>query len=112
MDRQESTKEVRGVRVDRHTRCAHYHSELDIIAIKMMCCGTYYACKDCHEALAGHPIEVWPVEMWDEKAVLCGKCGLELSIAAYMLSRNKCPSCSANFNPGCRDHYHFYFAPR
>jgi uncharacterized CHY-type Zn-finger protein len=22
-----------------------------------------------------------------------------------------CPLCRAGFNPGCRNHYHFYFAP-
>jgi uncharacterized CHY-type Zn-finger protein len=66
MGRQEITKEVRGVGLDGQTRCTHYHSALDIIAIKMMCCGIYYACKDCHETLADHSIKVWPAEMWDE----------------------------------------------
>ena len=46
--------EVKGVEVDDESRCAHYHSERDIIAIKMKCCGEYYACKDCHDELAGH----------------------------------------------------------
>jgi len=56
--------EVRGVVMDAETRCIHYHSALDIIAIKMACCGVYYACKDCHEVLAGHAIEVWPHSQW------------------------------------------------
>jgi uncharacterized CHY-type Zn-finger protein len=111
METQIVTKEVRGVKLDAQARCAHYHSPTDIVAIKMRCCATYYACKDCHEALAGHPIEVWPVETWNEKAVLCGKCGDELTINQYMKSGNRCPSCGADFNPGCRNHYHFYFAP-
>jgi uncharacterized CHY-type Zn-finger protein len=109
MGRQEITKEVRGVGLDGQTRCTHYHSALDIIAIKMMCCGIYYACKDCHETLADHSIKVWPVEMWDEKAILCGNCGEELSISEYMATGYKCPMCSAGFNPGCRNHYQFYF---
>ncbi len=101
--------EIRGVQLDAETRCAHYHSALDIIAIRMYCCGEYFACKDCHQALAGHPIEVWPADMRDQKAILCGHCGLELTIAEYMEAGNICPVCTAAFNPGCRNHYHFYF---
>ena len=76
--------EVRGLNLDPQTRCSHYHSPLDIIAIKMKCCATYYACKDCHEALAGHPIEVWPETEWNQKAILCGACRAELTISAYL----------------------------
>jgi uncharacterized CHY-type Zn-finger protein len=100
---------VIGVNLDPQTRCAHYNSALDIIAIKMKCCGTYYACKDCHDALAGHDIAVWPREEWDQPAVLCGACGVEMSIHQYLGCFNKCPACSSPFNPGCRNHYHFYF---
>lgn len=105
----DSQAEVRGVKVDRATRCAHYHSPVDIIAIKMACCGVYYACKDCHDALADHAIRVWPRALWNERAVLCGECGSELTIHEYMSCGNVCPFCRANFNPGCRNHYHFYF---
>ena len=101
--------EVRGVDLDLNTRCAHYHGATDTIAIKMKCCGTYYACKDCHLELAGHPIEVWPKEQWDRRAILCGQCGSELTILEYMQSGSRCPRCDAAFNPGCRNHYHFYF---
>jgi uncharacterized CHY-type Zn-finger protein len=100
---------VHGVSLDHQTRCAHYNSLLDVIAIKMKCCGLYYACKDCHEELAGHAIEVWPRSEWDQPAVLCGACGTELSVQAYMDCQNKCPACDTAFNPGCRKHYHFYF---
>jgi uncharacterized CHY-type Zn-finger protein len=101
---------VRGVDLDAHTRCAHYRSALDVIAIRMKCCGVYYACKDCHEALAGHPIEVWPQPEWTAIAVLCGMCGHEMSIAEYLASASRCPKCRAPFNPGCRKHYPYYFA--
>jgi len=100
---------VRGLDLDPQTRCAHWRSPLDIVAIKMRCCGAWYACKDCHEALAGHPIEVWPRGSWGERAILCGACGAELSINDYMSSGDRCPACAASFNPGCRTHYHFYF---
>lgn len=102
---------VRGLNLDAQTRCAHWHGPTDIIAIHMKCCREYYACKDCHEALAGHPIEVWPHKEWSTPAVLCGACGTELTIRQYMQSGYRCPSCAATFNPGCRNHYHFYFAP-
>src|SRR5437763_12629509 len=34
---------VLGVNVDRETRCAHYHSPRDIVAIRMKCCNAWYA---------------------------------------------------------------------
>ena len=106
---QKPRPEVRGVDLDPETRCAHYHKPVDMIAIKMKCCGVYYACKDCHEALAGHAMEVWPQSEWDHPAVLCGACGTELSIREYLECGNQCPACGAGFNPGCRNHSHFYF---
>ena len=102
--------EVRGLNLDPQTRCDHYHGPTDIIAIKMNCCGVYYACKDCHDALACHPIEVWPEAHWDQKAILCGACRAELTISAYLACNSVCPACHAAFNPGCRNHYDFYFA--
>jgi uncharacterized CHY-type Zn-finger protein len=104
-----SDHDVRGVGLDGQTRCAHYNTPLDVIAIKMRCCGLYYACKDCHEELAGHAIEVWPRNEWEQPAVLCGACGTELSVQKYMGCGDACPACGARFNPGCRKHYHFYF---
>jgi uncharacterized CHY-type Zn-finger protein len=99
---------VIGIDLDPHMRCAHYRSALDIIAIKMKCCGAYYACKDCHEALADHAIKVWPRDEWDQPAILCGACGTELTVNQYLNCSNKCPACQSPFNPGCRNHYHFY----
>jgi uncharacterized CHY-type Zn-finger protein len=90
-------------------RCAHWHGPRDVIAIKMHCCGVHYACKDCHEVLAGHPIRTWPRAEWDQKAVLCGACWHEMSVAQYLVCANRCPACAAAFNPGCREHHHFYF---
>ena len=107
---QSSRPEVRGVDLDAGTRCAHYRSALDVIAIKMKCCGIYFACKECHEALACHPIEAWQQSEWIHPAVLCGLCGYEMTINEYMASGDKCPNCDASFNPGCRKHYQFYFA--
>jgi uncharacterized CHY-type Zn-finger protein len=83
---------------------------LDVIAIKMKCCGIYYACKDCHMALAGHPISVWPRDEFQQQAILCGTCKRELTIQEYMQCDSRCPHCGAAFNPACANHHHFYFA--
>lgn len=102
---------VHGVALDPQSRCAHYHGALDIIAIKMRCCGDYYACRECHDALADHPVALWPAAEWDEGAILCGACGDELSVRAYLSGDNRCPACQSPFNPGCKTHHHLYFEP-
>ena len=101
---------VHGRALDPQTRCAHWHSELDIIAIKMRCCMAYYACRECHDELAGHPVALWRQAEWDEPAILCGACGSELSVAEYLACDSQCPACRARFNPGCHKHRHLYFA--
>jgi uncharacterized CHY-type Zn-finger protein len=101
---------VKGIELDPQTRCAHWHGALDIIAIKMRCCGTYYACRECHDELAGHPVQVWPAAEWGQPAILCGACGVELSVHDYLACESRCPACGAPFNPGCRRHHHLYFA--
>ncbi|MDI1323341.1 MAG: CHY zinc finger protein [Algoriphagus sp.] len=98
-----------GKPVDQQTRCVHWHSQLDVIAIKFKCCDKYYPCFSCHEETADHKPEVWPQAEFDSKAILCGVCGTELTINEYMGSDNTCPKCQAAFNPGCSKHYHLYF---
>lgn len=100
---------VFGKPVDNQTRCVHWHSELDIIAIKFKCCDKYYPCFSCHEEEADHKHQVWPKAEFDQKAILCGVCGNELSIKDYMASNKTCPHCKSGFNPGCSKHYHLYF---
>ncbi|WKA54299.1 CHY zinc finger protein [Planococcus shixiaomingii] len=100
---------VKGVKVDPETRCSHYHSEIDRIAIKFFCCGIYYPCYECHEAVGCGKSEVWPKERFSEKAVLCGACGNELTVNEYLNCASTCPACSAPFNPGCSLHKHLYF---
>lgn len=100
---------VHGIALDAQSRCAHYHGPTDIVAIKFKCCGVFYACKDCHAELAGHPAVVWPVGEWDHAAVRCGACAAESTIRDYLDSGAICPACGAHFNPRCRNHHHFYF---
>jgi uncharacterized CHY-type Zn-finger protein len=94
--------------VDAQTRCIHYRTSLDIIAIRFVCCGEFYPCHLCHAETADHPAEQWPADSRDERAVLCGNCAHVLTIAEY-LSVASCPSCDAPFNPGCKLHSHLYF---
>jgi uncharacterized CHY-type Zn-finger protein len=100
---------VKGKTVDDQTRCEHYHSTLDVIAIKFKCCNDYYPCYQCHEETAGHQPLVWAREEWGNKAILCGVCKQELTINEYFKSDNHCPHCHAAFNPNCSRHYHLYF---
>ena len=102
-------EEVHGIEVDPLTRCAHYHSELDIIAIKFDCCGHWYPCFECHAAVTDHESTVWPRAKFDEPAVLCCKCGQQLTVRQYLDSGSKCPGCDSQFNPGCAKHYDLYF---
>ncbi|MFJ3491214.1 CHY zinc finger protein [Leifsonia aquatica] len=97
-----------GPTVDDQTRCIHYRTELDVIAIRFACCGEYYPCHLCHAEAADHPAQAWPEGSGAERAVLCGVCGEELTIDAY-LGVDGCPGCGAAFNPGCKLHRHLYF---
>lgn len=99
---------VHGAVVDNATRCVHYHSAKDIIAIKFKCCNQYYPCYKCHEEEANHCIQRWSQEQFDEFAILCGSCHNELTINQYMQTVI-CPYCQANFNERCTAHYHIYF---
>jgi uncharacterized CHY-type Zn-finger protein len=110
MKRRVSGHDVVGLSVDAETRCAHWHGPKDIIAIKFFCCGQWYPCFECHQGLANHKPQVWPLKEHDSRAVLCGACGFELSVAEYLSGQSRCPACSADFNPGCAHHYHLYFA--
>ena len=106
-----SRPRVLGQVVDAQTRCAHYKTVLDVIAIRFYCCGEYYPCHLCHAQVPGqHPAARWPVSEDDARAVLCGVCGHELGIAEY-LGRPDCPCCGARFNPGCKLHTDLYFDP-
>ncbi|KIL52076.1 CHY zinc finger protein [Jeotgalibacillus soli] len=101
--------EVYGPVIDDETRCTHYHSVKDIIAIKFYCCKNYFPCVECHKEDGCGKYAVWPMKEFHEKAILCGSCGSELSIDEYLNCQSTCPQCEAAFNPGCSLHKHFYF---
>jgi uncharacterized CHY-type Zn-finger protein len=101
--------EVYGKDVDSQTRCAHYNSEIDIIAIKFKCCEKWFPCYECHAEISAHTPEVWAVDEFDTPAVLCGSCGYQLTVAEYLECNSICPKCRHDFNPGCARHRHLYF---
>lgn len=101
--------EILGKLVDKKTRCEHYNSELDIIAIKLKCCNKYYACFYCHIEMENHPPLIWAKDEYQTKAIKCGECKSEISISDYLSCGNACPICKSMFNPKCSNHYHYYF---
>lgn len=103
-----SLEDVRGVKLDSETRCVHYGTERDVVALRFGCCGQYYACYRCHEELTDHDPKPWPTDRREEPAVYCGVCAVTMPPSAYM-SADECPFCGAEFNPGCADHYDRYF---
>lgn len=101
-------KKVYGPTVDEETRCVHYHTVLDIVAIKFKCCGRFYPCYKCHQECEQHPIQRWEKNEFSEEAILCGHCKRTLTISQYM-NATDCPYCNAHFNKRCKNHYHIYF---
>jgi uncharacterized CHY-type Zn-finger protein len=99
---------VRGAVVDDQSRCVHYRTALDVVALRFRCCGDWYPCVHCHDETVSHPRVVWEPESGDVHAALCGACGTTMSIAHYRLSA-ACPACGAGFNPGCARHHALYF---
>ncbi|KAJ1405839.1 hypothetical protein B484DRAFT_213375 [Ochromonadaceae sp. CCMP2298] len=75
----------------------------------MRCCDKYFSCIHCHNMSEGHESLPWPVDKFDTLAILCGACESQLSISSYLRCDNKCPICQSGFNPGCKNHYHYYF---
>lgn len=45
---------VYGATVDQETRCTHYNTPFDVIAIKFKCCHKYYPCFKCHNESEKH----------------------------------------------------------
>lgn len=101
---------VRGVDVGPATRCAHYDSPRDVVAIRLPCCDSFYPCAECHDAVADHERERWSATSFDAAAVLCGVCGETLTVEAYLDCDHACPHCGAAFNPGCEAHHDRYFS--
>lgn len=93
--------------------CRHWHSPLDVVAIRFRCCGHTYPCLQCHAEAEDHPVRPWPAGEFDDRAaVLCRVCGRWMTVNDYLGCGSTCPGCGASFNPGCALHAHVYFETR
>ncbi|WP_128477342.1 CHY zinc finger protein [Halorussus pelagicus] len=108
MDREIHEQPVLGVEVGPETRCAHYDTDRDVVALRFACCEAYFPCFRCHDAETDHETERLSVES-ELSAVLCGVCGAELTPREFVDGEHRCPDCGTAFNPGCADHYERYF---
>lgn len=95
--------------MDREGRCKHYHSALDIVAIKFKCCNEFYSCIYCHLESENHTPSKWSYSEFHVEAIFCGSCQSKMSISAYLACNYECPNCHSPFNPKCKNHNHFYF---
>lgn len=106
--------------------CTHWHTPLDVVAVRFHCCGHTYPCLHCHDEAEDHAVTPWPTASAADRAVeavLCRACGSWLSVGEYLdlyagscvFSTSTvsvgpaCPHCAASFNPGCALHAGVYF---
>jgi uncharacterized CHY-type Zn-finger protein len=120
-DKKRPSKEVQihGQVIDAQTRCIHWKSKRDVVALQFYCCRKFYPCSTCHDEevdseCGRHEVKRWPRDYWGQEAILCGSCKCLMSIWTYIGlyesdGETRCPSCSAEFNPGCRGHLGIYF---
>ncbi|GMM35233.1 Hot13 protein [Saccharomycopsis crataegensis] len=103
-----SSHTVCGLLVDRQTRCVHYHSPLDIVALKFKCCKTFYPCHQCHPL--SHMVRRYNnKDLEHETVVLCGQCHRGLKFNEYANGEYRCKYCDCDFNPKCEGHHKLYF---
>lgn len=102
------TRKIYGLLVDNEIRCQHYHTELDIVALKCFDCLKYYACYQCHDNLEEHCFRAYPCHLKQDKVLICGVCQHEMVIEEYQ-EAIACSNCHSVFNPACSKHYDIYF---
>ncbi|ODQ67436.1 CHY zinc finger family protein [Nadsonia fulvescens var. elongata DSM 6958] len=104
-----SNVKIHGLLVDDQSRCRHYQSTKDVIALRCGRCDRYYACFQCHNHYeVNHTFVPWPKAKIDQVCVICGVCRHEMTQDIYQ-GVIECPNCAALFNPGCSKHKHHYF---
>lgn len=97
--------------------CAHWHSRLDVVAVRFRCCGHTWPCLHCHDEAEDHQVTPWPTDTEADRAqdaVLCRVCGSWLTVGEYLglyggTAAPACPHCATPFNPGCALHTGVYF---
>lgn len=96
---------IYGIKIDQQSRCIHYHTKNDIVALMCRQCQKFYACYKCHDELNNHTFR--PVYANQVHNILCGNCRSLLKYNQYKL--NYCPYCQHSFNPKCIIHHSIYF---
>lgn len=97
--------DIHGIDVDAEGRCAHWHSEVDVVANTCGRCGKLWACSLCHDAMADHGFSAVDKRL---PSVVCGVCGTRMTFEQY---GDRCPGCGHEFNPSCVLHESTYFLP-
>ena len=100
--------QAQGLLVDDEGRCVHYHGEKDIVSLQCYECKKYYACYQCHNAMEMHVFSPYPLALSEDQPILCGVCKRTMTFQEYQ-EQIACSYCSAPFNPGCKQHYSYYF---
>ena len=100
--------QAHGLLVDDESRCVHYHSVKDIVSLQCYECRKYYACYQCHNAMEMHVFSPYPLALSEDQPILCGVCKRTMTFQEYQ-EQIACSYCSAPFNPGCKQHYSYYF---
>ncbi|CAB16256.1 helper of TIM Hot13 [Schizosaccharomyces pombe] len=103
-----SSTNVYGKLVDNETRCFHYHSKADVVALRCGQCEKFYACFQCHDELNTHPFLPWRKAKFHIPCVICGACKNSLTVEEYR-STVHCKYCNHPFNPKCKNHAGYYF---
>lgn len=104
----EEKEKVYGIGLDAEGRCEHYHTELDVVALRCGKCRKYYACYKCHDQLEDHAFVPADAGQDADTPVLCCSCNSKLTYIQYQ--QGKCAFCGHDFNPKCALHHDIYFA--
>ncbi|KRL43329.1 CHY zinc finger protein [Lacticaseibacillus manihotivorans] len=95
---------IYGQQLDVASRCRHYHSDLDVVALWCGQCQKFWACYEFHDAMGDHEFVPLPKA---QALVLCGACRCMMTYSQYQ--SGACPNCWYPFNPRCELHTDHYF---
>ena len=93
---------LRGVGLDAQTRCAHYATARDVVALRFACCPAYWSCHRCHAELTDHPAVPVPADALDVVAAVrfAGQHGLRVEVGAGGLDGRRGHKCRGHPNGG------------
>ena len=92
---EENVPKYVGVEIETHreSRCKHYHSKLDVLALESSCCNKFYSCVKCHDEMENHAMIPWDSDTsLNRHALLCGVCEKTFSIRTWDMYNYICLS--------------------